>query len=553
MDLDKLVEKLKRRLKSLKDERDSWLSDWKDLAEKFLPRKMFVLDQGDQTNEGGINNTLYDSASIRAMRVLAAGMQGGMTSPARPWLRLSIDDLELKENSAVKEWLAVVQREMLSLFSKSNFYSAIYTRFLELATFGTAAMYEVEDPETVIRFIPLTIGEYYAATDFDKRIKTLFREYEATAEQIVNQFGEDNVSQVVKESNEDPARKDNYYTIVHVCLPNPDYEEGRLGYEGKLYLSLYWEDKTADIDKPYLSVGGFDEQPFVVPRWDVKGNNVYGDSPAMDALPDVKQLQSQTKSLMKALQKEVDPPMNAPPGMKNASIVPGAINYIPVTGGQAFTPAIAVKSNPQGTMVAIQETKEAIKEDLYNDLFKMLAIAGGSMTATEVRERVEEKLILLGPVLERLQSELLTPVVDRTFGIMYRNQRIPEPPEELQGRELKVEYVSLLAQAQKAVGTMSIEQFMRFISASAQMYQEALDIMDIDETAEEYAELLGVPPGMIRGKDERDEIRQFRAQQQQAVLQAQAESQRIDDMKKLSEVDLGSDNALGAMTETIAG
>jgi len=175
------------------------------------------------------------------------------------------------------------------------------------------------------------------------------------------------------------------------------------------------------------------------------------------------------------------------------------------------------------------------------------------MTATEVRERVEEKLILLGPVLERLQSELLTPVVDRTFGIMYRNQRIPEPPEELQGRELKVEYVSLLAQAQKAVGTMSIEQFMRFISASAQMYQEALDIMDIDETAEEYAELLGVPPGMIRGKDERDEIRQFRAQQQQAALQAQAESQRIDDMKKLSEVDLGSDNALGAMTETIAG
>lgn len=549
MEFDKpLAVKLRKRFEALKNARLTWESDWKVLAEHFLPHRMILLNEGDKTNESNLNTTLVDDMSVRAMRVLGAGLQGGLTSPARPWFRLRVQSQELSELKEVSLWLTEVQRRMLGLFASSNFYSAIHTLYQELGTFGTNAMTVLEDPISAIRFHTLTAGEYYLAADYANRVKTLFRIYEATAEQIVEQFREENISISVKDSAKDSSRKDTYFQVVHAIMPNPELVPGRLGYKGKPFLSVYWEYKSSEIDYPYLSISGFEEQPFVAPRWNVKGNDVYGSSPGMEALADSKQLQSMTKTLLSAEHKKVNPPMNAPPTLRHASLVPGAVNFVD-SSGQKFEPAMTVSSDARGTMLIIETKKADIEKGLYNDLFQMLAIADTNMTATEVRERVEEKLILLGPVLERLQSELLDPIIDRVFAIMLRRNELPPPPEVLQNQDLKVEYISLLAQAQKLVGTESIERFMLFTQRGAQTYQEMLDVFDADEAAEEYGELIGISPAIIRDRVGRKKRREGRAAQQAALQQAELMSQGIEDFKNLSQTQVEGDNALTAVTE----
>lgn len=546
MDPRKLISDLQKRLNRLKDERQGWMADWKTLAEHFLPRKMFILEDNKDQNKGGLNNTLINGYPVVAMRVLAAGMQGGITSPARPWFKLGTRNVAFQENIEIKNWLGEVQKILLTLLSRSNFYSAIHSIYAELGTFGTGCLFIMEDVETVIRFIPLTAGEFFAAVDSENRVKIVFRLYDLTAEQIVQKFGKEKVSRSVLDSYNRQSGKDNYFTVAHAVLPNPEYKEGVLGYKGKVFLSVYWEYNTKDIRAQYLSIGGFEEQPFAVPRWDVKGQEVYGSSPAMDALPDSKQLQSMTKSLLKYLQKEVDPPMSAPRDLKHASLAPGALNFVDSTGAK-FEPAIQLRGSAQGTMISIESVKKSVGDFLYNDLFNMFAGLTRNMTATEIRERAGEKLILLGPVLDRLHSDLLSPVIDRVFSIALRRGVLPFPPEILQGQELKVEYISLLAQAQKLVGISSIEQFMAFVQAGSQTYQEMIDIVNYDEAAEEYADMLGVPPGVVRSQEERDLIREQRAVQQQAILEQQAISQGIEDAKNMSQADLESENALSAI------
>jgi hypothetical protein len=300
-----------------------------------------------------------------------------------------------------------------------------------------------------------------------------------------------------------------------------------------------------------LQVGGYNDIPFVAPRWDVNGVDVYGESPGMDALGDIKMLQRMEEKKLKGLDKEIDPPMNAPVEMrgKGGSIISGDVNfYSQQQGIPGFVPVHQVKLDFTNLAFELDRVERRIEADFYNDLF--LAIINSdrrSITATEIAKKYEEKLLMLGPVLERLQSEFLDPTIDRTFDIMNNLGMLPPPPKEMAGMPMNVEYVSMLAQAQKMVGLTAIEQTAAFVGSLAAVIPDVLDKFDADEAVDQYADLVGVPPSIIRTDDKVNDIRVARAEKQQMIEQSAMQMQAAQGAKVLSDSKVGDQNALEAL------
>ncbi len=534
---------LRKRHRALLSERSDWVPDWRTLAEHFHPRRFRALDEDTtSTNKPGLSDTLVNNESVRGMRVLAAGMQGGMTSPARPWFRLGVPDPVLEQVSQVKEWLAEVQRIILNVMARSNFYDSIHQLYSELGTFGTGCLFALEDDEDVVRYRTLTAGEYCLIAGPHGRIQGVFRMIDLTAENMVEKFGRERCSSAVQTASDDEGTKDKWFQVVHVIVPNSKRDPEKIDGSGKAYESFYFEyakESSANTEAALLAYGGFESQPFAGPRWDVIGSDVYGRGPGMDALNDVKMLQSMMSTILKAAHKQADPPVIAPSDMWDVNTVPGGINFVDTTKADQFKPLYQVKADFVGAAAIMDQTKQDIREGLYNDLFKMLALSDrGNMTLGEVQERVEEKLIMLGPVIERLHAELLDVIIDRTFDICLRRGLFPPPPEELQGTELKVEYISLLAQAQKALGTSAIDRFMLMIGSYAELFPELTDIPDTDEIGNMYSEMLGVDPKLVRSQDEREERREQRAQQEAQAAQMEMANQGSQAVKNIGDAGL---------------
>lgn len=542
------------RFSELKKEFDTWRPHYKEIQELVAPRKgRYLMDDKEKVNDGTKkHNKIINSRGIKAVKTIAAGLQGGLTSPSRPWFVLSTPDKEMMNYEPVRKWLHNVRQMMLAIYSQSNFYGSVYNLYRELAAFGVSAMLIEEDFSTVIRTRPFTIGEFYLSTDHTQRPDTLYRLLSLTARQMIQKFGKDKVSDAVLTAFNQHALETRF-DIVHCIMPNNPEEYGDMtlkgNYMNKPFLDVYFE-YAASPDK-FLRVGGFNQLPFVSPRWDVNGVDVYGEAPGMDALGDIKMLQRMEEKKLKGLDKMIDPPMNAPIEMKGkgGSIISGDINfYSQQQGIPGFVPVHNVALDFNNLAFELDRVERRIDADFYNDLFLAItSLEGTSRTATEIAKRYEEKLIMLGPVLERLQSEFLDPCIDRTFAIMESMGILPEPPQELQGVALKVEYVSMLAQAQKMVGLTSIEQTAAFVGSLSAVIPEVIDKFDADEAIDQYADLVGIPPSIIRPDDKVNGIREARAQKQQLVEQQANAAQVAENAKVLSQAKVGENNALEAL------
>ena len=313
------------------------------------------------------------------------------------------------------------------------------------------------------------------------------------------------------------------------------------------YKSCYFE-QGGDGDQ-VLRESGYKEFPAVVPRWGVAGGDIYGNSPGMEALGDIKQLQHEQLRKAQGIDYQTKPPLQVPSYMKNRDVdsLPGGVTFVDGQQGKIET-AFNVNLNLDHLLRDIIDVRQRINGSFYADLFLMLANATDTrMTATEVAERHEEKLLMLGPVLERLHNELLDPLIDITFNRMLENNLIPPAPEELQGMELNVEFVSMLAQAQRAIGTNSVDRYVNSMGLVAQMKPDVLDKFDSDSWADNYADMLGVDPSLIVPGPEVARVRQARAQQQQAMAQQEAQNQAAENMSKLGKVDAG--NAMDMMNQ----
>ncbi len=551
-------EEIKRKQRCLKrwntlksDREQGWTSHWRELAENTAPRAFRYLASDRVTAGNKKNQKIINSTPIWAARTLAAGMMAGITSPSRPWFRLTTGAPDLQNNQATVEYLSVLEEELRKALQKSNVYNALHQVYEDLGTFGTSAMLLEQDEEDVMRAYSFPIGQYALANSSRMAVDSVFRESEMSVVQMVEMFGVEKCSIGVqmKHANGD---LDVYHRVLHVIQPNKNYEAGKLGTKGKKYSSL-WMESNGDANTGFLRDAGFDGFPCMCPRWKTIGEDVYGQSPAMDALGDMKQLQLLEKRKMQAFDKIVTPPMKGPSSLlhQRTSLLPGDITYVDANGpGQSFEPAMVI--DPRAVDIAgqqIQITEQRINKAFYADLWLMLSQADGQMTATEVIERREEKLLQLGPVMERLQDELLDPLITRTFQILQAAGRLPPPPEELQGRDVAVEYISIMAQAQKLLGTTAVERFTTFIGNLSAVAPQAMDKLDVDATIDEYGKMLGVPPTTVRPAEEVGGIRQQRAQQQAQQQQMEQAQQASVAAKNLAGADTEGNNALTTMLQ----
>jgi hypothetical protein len=539
-----------RRLSALRDERSQWLSHWNDLSDNILPRRgRFLTNQSNDSNKGDKRNgRIIDPTGTLAARTLASGMMAGITSPARPWFKLQTPDLEMMGFGPVRSWLEQVQNRLMTVFARSNLYNVLPVVYEELGVFGTGAMSVLEDDEDVIRCYPFTVGEFMIANSPRLVVDTLYREMQLTVGQVVSEYGLEACTDGTKALFQQGAL-DRWVNVVQLIEPNDKRVANTPGAKGMAFRSVHYEAGSSDGE--FLRVSGFNEFPIMAPRWHVTGTDVYGRSPGMEALPDIKQLQVMAKRKAQAIDKMVNPPMVAPSSLRQqaASILPGSITYVDMAaaaGGQpAFRPAFEVNPRVNELMVDIQAKQGDVKSAFYADLFLMLANSDRrQITAREIDERHEEKLLMLGPVLERLHDELLDPLIDRTVAIMARNKLLPPPPQELQGVELRVEYISTLAQAQKAVGTASIRDYATFAIGLAGAKPEVLDKVDFDKAVDNYGAMIGVPSDLIRTDDQVKQLRAEKARQAQQAQAMQMTDAAANTAKTMAETPIGDQNGL---------
>jgi hypothetical protein len=550
-----------KRYEKLKLEASSWTAHWRDIADHTLTRRMRLLYDSGRRNWGGkANSKIINGTGKRALRILASGMMSGISSPARPWFRLKLQVEDLMKVEAVREWLHSVETRMRSIFDGSNLYSVLGMTYRDIGAFGVAAMTIDEDDQDVIRCFSLPIGSYVIQNNHRGEVDTIYHERWMTVGQIAEQFGLENASEQLKArwmSND----IDEQVRILHVIEPNEKYDSTRLGSEGMRYRSVWLEFDGADVPgEPLFEDNGFNEFPAMVPRWDMTGDDTYGDCPGMDALGDIRAVQQLEKRKLQAIDKIVTPPMVAPEVLerKHKSQLAGDVTYVPNgVGAQKYEPAYLVDGRVVMLREEIEKHEQRILQAFYADLFLMLASMNQAqpITAREVDERHEEKMLQLGPVLERLHDELLTRIIDRTFEIMLRRGMVPEPPAELQGMDLKVEFISILAQAQKLLGTIAVERLVGFVGSTVAVFPEAADKIDIDATIDEYAGMLGVNPKLVREGVELQRIRDQKAQQAQMAAMAQMAKPAADAASaaaNLSQADVNQpgtiDTLVGALT-----
>jgi hypothetical protein len=526
----------------LKSERASWYAHWQELTSYILPRNGRYFRQ-DRDRGYRRHNNIYDSTGTRALRVLGAGMMSGATSPARQWFRLATPDPELNSYDPVKLWLDDVTKRMQRVFQKSNTYNALHQMYEELGTFGTAATILLPDYQSVIHHYPLTCGEYCISTDAKGRVCTLYREFEMTVSQVVKEFGLEKCSVSVQNMYR-TGNLDQWVPVIHAIEPRADRDIGKRDAKNMPWGSYYFE--VGGEDGVFLRESGFQYFPALCPRWSVIGGDIYGNSPGMEALGDIKQLQHEQLRKAQAIDYQTKPPLQVPASMKNRDVetLPGGVSYYDGQSNGIKT-AFEVNLNLQYLLNDIMDCRERVRGSFYADLFLMLANTPNTrMTATEVAERHEEKLLMLGPVLERLHNELLSPLVDITFTRMVASGALPPAPQELQGMDLNVEFVSMLAQAQRAIGTNAVDRFVGNLGAIARMKPDILDKFDQDQWADVYADMLGVDPSLIIADKEVAVLRDARNRAMAAKEQAAAMQQTSQSVKNMAQAPTGNQNAL---------
>jgi hypothetical protein len=513
-----------------------------------------------------INQHILDSTGTLAARNLAAGMMSGISSPTRPWFKLKIGHIDSTMTGPISLWLAECERLMMLIFQESNFYTSLAVMYFDLVVFGTAIVLIYEDFDNVIHCFNPCFGEYYVDVDGKNRPCIMYREFTMTVSALVDEFGLENCSESIQELYRNGvvngAQLTRELIVAHAIEPNHNPE--KYGFPKHwAFREVYWEwggstsPQGGTASPPgFLRKRGFNEQPHMAVRWDLVSNDAYGRSPGMDALPDVKQLQLEVKRKAQAIDKHVNPPMVGDIQLKNqpASLLPGGVTYISgfmQNGGNGFSPAYGNwVPRIEGISQDLMEVRDRIKRTFFNDLFQTASQyeTRSNVTAVEWDMRKSESLVMLGPVLERVNGEGLDIAIDRVFAIASRAGIFPAPPQEIAGHAITIQYVSMLAAAQAATATAGIERLFQIAGGLVGVDPAVMDNIDVDYALSKYSSLMNNDPKIIRSPQQLDMIRQQRQQAQQAAAQAEQAEKLAAGAKTLSETNVGGGaNALESM------
>ena len=510
-----LTKTIMARFDRLKTGRQNWETHWQEVADYMQPRKADVTrtrSRGDKRTE-----LIFDSSPIQALELLAASLHGMLTNPSTPWFSLRYKDEGLDSDDEAKLWLEGVTDTMYTAFNRSNFQQEIFELYHDLITFGTAAMFIEEDQDDLLKFSTRHINEIFITENDKGRIDTVYRKFKITLRAAFQQFGENLSEEARNKVEKDPFDE---IDILHAVYPRQDFDPRKKDKKNMEFESVYVEYKNGNE----LSVGGFVEFPFVVPRYLKASHEIYGRSPAMTALPDVKMLNEMSKTTIKAAQKQVDPPLLVPDDgfILPVRTVPGGLNFYRSGTRDRIEPMNIGANNPLGLNMEGQR-RNSIRNAFYVN--QLMMQEGPQMTATEVIQRNEEKMRLLGPVLGRLQSELLKPLIDRTFSIILRKNLFMPVPEFLQGRDVEIEYVSPLAKAQKSTELQSIMRAIEILGSLSNV-APVFDHINMDKLVRHLADIVGVPQKILKPQNQLNAERQ----------QAEAQQEQMQQMQQLQQV-----------------
>lgn len=478
-----------KRYEALKQARAPWLSTWKELSTYLAPtRGMF---DGERPNAAKRvdHKTLLDSSASLAVGVLGAGMMSGLTSPSRSWFDLTLRHAYLKQLPGVSAWLLEVKKVLENTLAKSNLYSVLQGMYEEVSVFGTATFLVEEDPQGGIFCRPFTAGEYVLDVDEKGRVNTFGREFLMTARQLANSFGAENLPPQIRAELSQP-NVNTAHTVIHLIFPNPQADVAWEDFTHFAYKSVYFM-----ADGTLLREGGYHEFPVVAVRWETKNTSqIYGRGPGWKVLGDVKMLQKMQKTKLVALDKSTNPPVMVSAGVQGeVNLLPGGITRCNSLTDGAVKPAYQVQPDLSSLDDTMEQVRSTIRSHFFADVFLMLSSQDTpNRTAAEVAERRQEKMLLLGPVFQRLKTELLDPLIERTYFILLRQGVLPPAPEYLEGLELEVQYISTIAQAQRAAAVEPLLQGLELVSRVAEQDPAATGQLDYARALQEGLESLGV-------------------------------------------------------------
>lgn len=527
-----LLKKKKHIVSQMYEERTQYEDTWKKLSKYINPtRGRFQTD--NRSTEGKRRDMyLLDPFPMEAHGKCAAGLHSGLTSPSRPWFELGLADRELAGYHTVKMWLDDCKDIMMDIYAKSNIYNMLLQIEAELAQFGTASALLLEDFDNVIWARPYTCGEYAGDVDGRGRVIKFARKMNMKAYQLVQEFGKENVSDsVLSAYNKDDMKTG--FDVQMLIEKNPEYNPDMFGVGNFPWRAYYFEDNSQG---KFLRISGYHECPFLMPRWTTVANAPYGTGCGHNALGNCMQLQKLEEVNMQLLETRASPPMIVPTSVGKVKRLPNSQTMVAdPTLAQGIRPLYETTGSREDVMQVIQFKQSQISAAFFNDLFVMLANGDmPQMTAREVAERHEEKLLMLSPVLEQMHNEVLSPLTKRVFEICVRKELFPPAPQELQGMEgsIKVEFVSLLAQAQKAVAAPAMERTLALVGNLAGANPDIMDNIDLDATVRKHAAYTGTPESVLRDKDEVEKIRKERQAQMEQQSQMEQAAAMADPLKK---------------------
>lgn len=510
---DDVAVTLLKRFYSLANQRETWESHWQEVADYVVPRKADVTKKrspGDKRSE-----LIFDGTAIHAAELLSASLHGMLTNASTSWFSLKFGDRELDGDDEAREWLQGVEDVMYNSFNRSNFQEQVHELYHDLITFGTGVMYVEADPDFDLLFSTRHIGECYLSEDQNGRVDTVYRKFKMPARAVIARFGQEKLSsKILKRIEKDPYEM---ISLIHAVYKRDERDPTKITAENKPIASIYIEPE----EKIVLSEGGFDEFPYMAPRFLKASFEIgYGRSPAMTALPDIKMLNRMSEVTIRAAQKQVDPPLLVPDDgfMLPVRTVPGGLNFYRSGTRDRIEPLNIGANNPLGLNME-EQRRQAIRSAFYVD--QLILGQGPQMTATEVIQRTEEKMRLLGPVMGRMQAELLQPLITRVYNILARKKMFAPAPEFMRDRNIEIEYVSPLAKAQRQGDIQDMTRLLELMTPLSQLDPGIMDYIDSDGISKHLIKVLGVPATAVRGDREVTVIRNQRQAQQQEMMEQQ--------------------------------
>jgi len=536
---------VKKRLGAMESNRGTWEDHWQEILDYVMPRKAdvtLVRAKGEKRTE-----VLFDSTAITANTLLSASLQGTLTSPSLPWFSIKLRDKQSNEDHQTQLWLEDTARRMYDAFNDANFNTEVHEMYLDLTSIGTGCLFVEEHKDGFtdngIHFKTLHINEFYIQENNNGFIDTVYRKYKMSARQAVQEFGEDNLGEKILEAAKNKPEKE--FVFIHAVEPSIDYKRAT----GKVATKLkYHSCHVCQEDKMVVRTGGYNEFPYLVPRWSKATGEIYGRSPSYNALPDIKTLNKAVEIGLKAWAKAIDPPLLVQDDgvIGRVRTTPAGITVIRNDG--AIKP-LQIGSNWQITDMKETQLRTAIRQAYYSDQLQLQE--GPQMTATEVQVRYELMQRLLGPTLGRFQSEFLNPLIERVFGIMFRAGALLPPPDNIQEAKMDIEYVGPLARSQRMEEAQAIDRLYQLAANVAQIDPTIMDNINHDEAIRMRATLLGVPKSILISREDVAEKREAQAQaaMEQQMMMAQQQQAQTGKMQAEAAKAVADPDVQDVMTE----